>query len=346
MLSSPHPLSGRRVGFTLIELLVVIAIIAVLIGMLLPAIQKVREAANRMSCSNNLKQLGLAVHNYHDVYNYFPPSAIRDDWATWAVFLLPYVEQDSIFKMWNLKKRWPEQSTNPDPRPHNLSVYFCPSRRSASGVGFSVNDIANDPAATLGAFAGGLGDYACNGGNDSTSNRRRGALTFSNARGVTPSGEVITGSFDKSPIGTVITSFRCVTNIASITDGTTNTLLIGEKHVRPNSRDGKNEDRSIFSGCNGNNYSRLAGIPPAGVTQTNSLTQYPLAPSELDATMVTTTPPGAYDANIIFGGPHSGICMFVFCDGSVKGIKNSVDLTVLTWLAVRNDGQVINSSDF
>jgi prepilin-type N-terminal cleavage/methylation domain-containing protein/prepilin-type processing-associated H-X9-DG protein len=338
--------SGKRTGFTLIELLVVIAIIAVLIGLLLPAIQKVREAANRSSCSNNLKQLGLAVHSYHDVYRFFPPSAIRDDWASWAVFLLPYLEQEGIYKMWKLQKRWPEQPANPDPRPYNLSVFFCPSRRSASGLGFSVNDVANAPAATLGAFPGGLGDYACNGGNDSTNNRPRGAMTFSRARGITPDGQVITGSFDTSPIGTVITSFQSVINIASITDGTTNTLLIGEKHIRPNSRDGKNEDRSIFSGCNANNYSRLAGIPPAGVVQTNSLTRYPLAQSEQDATMVTATPPGAYDSNIIFGGPHSGVCMFVFCDGSVKGVKNAVDLTVLSRLAVRNDGQVVNSDDF
>ncbi|HLJ93072.1 MAG TPA: DUF1559 domain-containing protein [Gemmataceae bacterium] len=337
---------GKRTAFTLIELLVVIAIIAVLIGLLLPAIQKVREAANRSACSNNLKQLGLAVHSYHDVYHFFPPSAIRDDWASWAVFLLPYLEQEAIYRMWNLQKRWPEQSTNPDPRPHNLSVFFCPSRRSAAGLGFSVNDVANAPADSLGPFPGGLGDYACNTGNDSTNNRPRGALTYSRARGITPTGTILTGNFDASPIGTVITSFQSVTSIASITDGTTNTLLIGEKHIRPNSRDGKNEDRSIFSGCNANNYARLAGIPPAGVTQTDKVTQYPLASNELDATMATTTPPGAYDSNIIFGGPHPGVCMFVFCDGSVKGVKTSVDLTVLTRLAVRNDGQVVNSDDF
>ncbi len=333
-------------GFTLIELLVVIAIIAILIGLLLPAVQKIREAAARLQCSNNLKQMGLAVHNFHSTTGYFPPSAIRDDWATWAVFLLPYVEQDNLYRLWNLQKRWPEQAKNPDPRPHNLKIYFCPSRRSPDAVGFSVNDVANAPAASLGAFPGGLGDYACNGGNDSTNNRARGAMTFTAATGLTPAGKTITNNFDTSPIGTLITSYRLQINIASITDGTTNTLLIGEKHIRPGSREGKNEDRSIFSGCNANNYSRLAGLPPAGVAQTNNLKQYPLAPSERDATMVTTNPPGAYDSNIIFGGPHSGTCLFVFCDGSVHAIKNSIDLQTLTRLAVRNDGLPINSNDF
>ena len=117
-------------------------------------------------------------------------------------------------------------------------------------------------------------------------------------------------------------------------------------HGENSSSVSKNEDRSIFSGCNANNYSRLAGIPPAGVAQTDNLTQYPLAPSEKDATMATTTPPGPYDSNSIFGGPHSGTCMFVFCDGSVRAIKNTIDLETLSRLAVRNDGLPINGNDF
>ena len=129
-----------RSGFTLIELLVVIAIIAILIALLLPAVQQAREAARRTQCKNNLKQLGLALHNYHDTYTKFPPSEIHDaafmngggDWGnsagTLAVFLLPYIEQSNTYTRMDFTRRYDDTvSGNRDALGQVYTAYLCPS---------------------------------------------------------------------------------------------------------------------------------------------------------------------------------------------------------------------------
>src|SRR5260370_20545238 len=126
--------TNQRHGFTLIELLVVIAIIAVLIGLLLPAVQKVREAANRMACANNLKNLGLALHNYHDAYGTFPPGAVGPVGSAFpqlkqhglGTYLLPYLEQDALFRHYRWDVSWfdpPNQPVVNTP----LKIWQCPS---------------------------------------------------------------------------------------------------------------------------------------------------------------------------------------------------------------------------
>ena len=339
------PSRPARSAFTLIELLVVIAIIAILIGLLLPAVQKVREAANRLKCANNLKQIGLAVHNYHDANGSFPPSYIRQDWATWAALILPYIEQDNTFKLWDTQLRYYDQANmgNPtlDGTPRNVPIYFCPSRRAPS-IGFSLDSGGTDkdvPSAFTGVphRPGGLSDYAASHGTDVGTLDGNGALSIGRpTAAVQPSGAAWTNldAMYQSPRGTRITQYESQTNFAAITDGTSNTLLIGEKYVRPKMRWGRNEDRSIYNGQFARVFRRAAGQP----TQNAQMAPFPFVTDLKDEWIGSSPVRETYQR---FGSWHPGVCQFVFCDGSVKAVKNAVDNVTLGRLAERADGQVV-----
>jgi prepilin-type N-terminal cleavage/methylation domain-containing protein/prepilin-type processing-associated H-X9-DG protein len=332
---SPFTSRGKRAGFTLIELLVVIAIIAVLIGLLLPAVQKVRAAAARIQCANNLKQLGLAFHNYHDSTNALPPDRIAMNWPTWAVLVLPYIEQDNVYKLWNLQKRYYEQngptgSVN-DPCPINIKTYFCPSRRSTPSAPSVPMPKPSDLAAGAVARGGGMSDYAnCGGTNGSD-----GALIEGGNWVTSPPGVNLDALTPLPPLGTLCLSFQSQTNFASISDGLSNTLLIGEKYIFPADLPGNGTDGSVFSSGNGqeNTFRRFVGNNGANPPVIRALVPSPADPGR-DAH-------GNQWADKAFGSWHPGVCQFVFCDGSVKAIPVTININTLQLLGVRNDGQVI-----
>src|SRR5262249_45295950 len=133
------PMPARRPGFTLVELLVVIAIIGTLIGLLVPAVQKVREAASRLQCQNNLKQLGLALHSYHGVAKGFPPGMVSDSPlvsdadATGYTYLLPYLEQDNTYRLYDFESPWFARA-NYAAVGTEVRLFFCPSNRDGGSL--------------------------------------------------------------------------------------------------------------------------------------------------------------------------------------------------------------------
>jgi prepilin-type N-terminal cleavage/methylation domain-containing protein/prepilin-type processing-associated H-X9-DG protein len=299
----------RRVGFTLIELLVVIAIVAVLIGLLLPAVQKVREAAARAQCSNNLKQMGLAIHNYNGVYNSLPPSRVGPQHATWFVVILPYMEQNNLYNQWNLANNYYEQS----PAVQNAFVkqYVCPTRRNMP-MPSKQYEVSSTGIPDTSLHPGTQGDYACNGGQYANSPIVDNPL----CRGAMCSANSQVNNIDQ------VTFTTSQTKLYDITDGTSNTFLLGEKHsvLSRWGQSGMWGEGAIWNGDYPRNFARIAG-----------LSLWNLGQGPNDAT-------GPFHCK--FGSWHPGICQFVFADGHVVALSNATDMTTLQILAVRNDGLV------
>jgi len=299
-----------RSAFTLIELLVVIAIIAILIALLVPAVQKVREAAARTQCQNNLRQIGIGLHNHHDTRKIFPPGAIDAAnqklgipggvWHGWAVFILPYIEQDNLFKQYRLDLDWRDPGNAQVVRTP-VSVFQCPSTPNPARLDtFDQSPFTGIVAAPS--------DYAPN----NSANSDLVALGLIQQ----------VGNYQ----GVLRNNFTAT--MADILDGTSNTMLIAEDAGRPN--------RWRASGP-------LSGGRYSGGGWADREAEY--ITHGFDAAGASSNPPGpcainCTNNNEIFAF-HSGGANIVFGDASVRFVSASVSIRTVSAMITRMGGEVI-----
>jgi prepilin-type N-terminal cleavage/methylation domain-containing protein/prepilin-type processing-associated H-X9-DG protein len=292
----PRPPSRRR-AFTLIELLVVIAIIGILIALLLPAVQKVREAANRIKCANNLKQIGVALHLYHDSFLVFPQAYATvkcfapppdDAHPTWLMSILPYIEQDNLYRLGvDTYHSYP------------VALYHCPSDPRTNGY-----------KGSYGTFS--VTDYVAVNGND---------FYYYGSDYMTDGNQ-----------GVLYRDSR--TRVTDITDGSSNTVMVGERPPSPDMLLGwwtYSELDNTLSARNSYLYYHTTGYG------SNTACQAPALYS-----------PGSLNNNCDahhFWSLHSGGANWLFADGSVHFLAYSASL-IVPQLATRNGGEVIDTSSF
>ncbi len=289
---------GRRNGFTLIELLVVIAIIAILMA-LLPAVQQARETARRTSCRNNLRQIGVALHNYHDTHSCFPPGYVYRQGvqgnamgAGWGAMTLPFIEQSTVYSQLNFDL--PVYSTaNQTSRMMHLPVFLCPSD-TVSDQGFVEMGDAPEKYA-MASYVGSFGPPDL----DDTQEKRDGLFSRNSS-----------------------------TRLANVTDGTSNSLMTGERQNGPFRR----------SGTHGNHFSyETTWVGAVRDFDDNSDDH-----GHMVLFQSGHTPNDSLSDDRDVSAPHIGYANFLFADGHVRGVSESVQFQLYQSLSTIAAGEVMS----
>ena len=303
----------KRSGFTLVELLVVIAIIGILIGMLLPAVQQVREAARRSACSNNLKQMALAAHNYESAHQHFPVGAPsqnaegeRGGGHGLFSFLLEFIEQGNVFDQLDLTISNPseeQQKFTP------IDAYFCPSVAFEPVLGTAPdNNVRRGALLTYQGVGGARFDDA---------------QYFNNNPNLQHGGLPLNGIF----------TFDEPRGIQDVFDGTSNTLMFGEfVHI----------DKNVITGVED---SLPGDIRPWILAQTGNLAPYSFKIAEHTPNDAVVRDAPTKFAHLPMSSFHSGVTNFASADGSVRTVSDNVDIEVYQAAATMNRGEVVNTNE-
>lgn len=347
----------KRTAFTLIELLVVLAIIAVLIGLLLPAVQQVRAAAARLQCQSNLHNLGIALHHYHDAEGTFPPGLlvaqprVSNAEATGFTCLLPYIEQDSVYRIYSFNEPW-YKPANYDAVGVPIKLFFCPANRTSGYMDFGpISAQWNWPLPPRGAST----DYAfCKGANAS--------LTVDWTRIPLQ----VRGVFNVGPLGVPRSGVR----LDDITDGTGTTFAMGEAAggtPRYLTRDVRNPNQPAFNALTGEDARIEQCWGAAGASDPTQpwygsvfavTAQYGFTPDPRDEPMnQRLVAPTVYGGDSTtdnrrgrdwvsgFRSLHAGGCNFLYCDGGVRFVREHIQSSTYRALSTYGGDEVVSGDD-
>jgi len=325
----------KRCAFTLIELLVVIAIIAVLMALLLPAVQQAREAARRTQCKNNLKQLGLALHGYHDSLRVFPLAAGEHSKPNWRVFLLPYLDQAPLYHQLAINGEGfyahvpagPPRgySGNDALRGLKLDVYTCPSSLNESFTNVSGYSYEGMTIHYIG-ISGATPDPA--------------------GRSSVCTGDYLGSSSSSCNTGLLV-PFESK-QIRDCTDGVSNTIIVAEQSGRVNNVDRSANALGGWHGvanhpgtANWNARTPLPFTASVGTVYPAGMTTVRYSPNVYRTSGAPTQASSAFSFNTVLNSMHSGGIHILMADGSVRFLSDNVNFDTLCQLSVRDDGKVL-----